>query len=489
MAALSQAAKKATRVPYVEPQPEQPRSPTPVVDSAHIDEDILPAGEVAQGHVDSDVKSINAPEEVLEIPPPPKPIARPTRAKTTKNNERPYPVPVPESPPVAPKKKRGRPRKVPIQDPAPKIVDSDTLPASVPLVKPALETEKAKLETRTRLAEVEVEAPAAEVLDVEDAGDDSVEELPPSPPPPTRQTRKIAQELKSNAATEPKRKAQLVETPKPPVIEARVQESMELPKTQTDNDSVKPQTPAAKPHSVSTAPSVPAQLPAAQPLRTRVSVISVESGNTETEEEIDEREVSQAFEAKLIHRPSVHTTHVSTPISLPRRDQRLPGLTGKPKLQPTAGIQPKPQAFTRIIRVAQPSPKSALASPQKRTLPGGGRPSVTFAESLTLRRGSSDISTAREARKKREARDAEREKFMEGTSARTGGVMTQIVEVLDAIQAVCPFRFLLCATLQLLFTDDRVEPWRKSSNDHNGRWQRAHRTYQGRRRRARIVAV
>ena len=76
---------------------------------------------------------------------------------------------------------------------------------------------------------------------------------------------------------------------------------------------------------------------------------------------------------------------------------------------------------------------------------------MTFADSFTLRRGSSDVSMVREARKKKEVRDTERERLMEGASARTGGVIMQIVEVLDSIQAVRLFRTSFYATPNLIY--------------------------------------
>ncbi|KAF8610833.1 hypothetical protein BDV93DRAFT_601789 [Ceratobasidium sp. AG-I] len=437
MEALSQAAKKARRTPYVEPQPERPRSPSPVVNYAPVNQDLLPAKRGAPEDDDEvvGVARIDVPEEVVEVPPP-KPTTRQTRAKPTKVKENPCPILVQEPPVAAPKKKRGRPpkAKVLVQDLAPILVDDDDDVLSAPSVpvKATLESEKVKPDTRNRRAEAEVSS--TQVPDPEDTRHLIPEELPL--PSPIRQTRKIVQGPKPKAAAEPKPKTQPDDKLKPPVVEEKASERLESPKTQIDQNNIERiqqlQTPAAK---FPPALAAPAQPPAAQRLRTLVSVISVESGNTETEEDTNEQELSQGALVRLVHRPTLHTIHVSTPISIPRRDQRLPKPAAKPTLQPAAGIQPKPDTFTRILRTAQPSPKSALASPQKRTLPGGGRPSVTFADSFALRRGSSDVSMVREARKKKEIKDAEREKLLEGTSARTGGVMMQIVEVLDAIQA------------------------------------------------------
>lgn len=443
MEALSQAAKKAKRTPFVEPQPERPRSPSPVVDITPADENTLPADKDTREDENIDVESVDTPEEVVEVPPP-KPTTRQTRAKTTKDKDEPRLEPAPESQAAPPKRKRGRPRKVPIDvGSAPNLLNGDTLQAPSLPVKAVLEIQKAK---PTRAHQVEAQVPSAQPLDVEDAEDDVVEEI--VPPPPARQIRKVAQETKPKIAPEPTRKTQPVEKPKPPVVEPKDPKPSEplKAKTQTDHNPARRiqqlQTPTAK-----AAPIVlaPAQPPAAQRLRARVSIISIESGNTETEEDINEKVASQGTLARLVHRPTTHATIISTPTSIPRRDQHPPKLNAKTSLQPAAGIQikPKPDAFTRLLRTTQPSPKSALASPQKRTIPGGGRPSVTFADSLTLRRGSSDVSIARDARVKREA---EREKLLEGASVKTGGVMMQIVEVLDAIQAVRALRCSSCAT-------------------------------------------
>ncbi|CAE6515523.1 unnamed protein product [Rhizoctonia solani] len=146
----------------------------------------------------------------------------------------------------------------------------------------------------------------------------------------------------------------------------------------------------------------------------------------------DEMEPSQEFASyqenmEPIRRPGVLTSRsalTTQPIAKPQ-SQPLP-----------APAKAKHAAVTRVLFDigTQPSPKSALASPQRRTLANGARPSVSFLEPPVHlpRRGSSGSST--EGAQKQRMYGVDRARLGEGHSARTGDVMLQIVDILTEIQ-------------------------------------------------------
>ncbi|CAE6433315.1 unnamed protein product [Rhizoctonia solani] len=96
----------------------------------------------------------------------------------------------------------------------------------------------------------------------------------------------------------------------------------------------------------------------------------------------------------------------------------------------------KHAAVTRVLLDVgtQSSPKSALASPQKRTLPNGTRPSVSFLEPPVhlSRRGYSGSST--EDAQNSGAYRIDREKLREGHSEHSGDTILEIADKLTEIQ-------------------------------------------------------
>ncbi|KAF8758376.1 hypothetical protein RHS01_02733 [Rhizoctonia solani] len=96
----------------------------------------------------------------------------------------------------------------------------------------------------------------------------------------------------------------------------------------------------------------------------------------------------------------------------------------------------KHAAITRVLfdTGAQPSPKSALASPQRRTLANGTRPSVSFLDPPVplSRRGSSGSST--EGVQNFSGYRIDREGLRGGHSARSGDSILQIADKLTEIQ-------------------------------------------------------
>ncbi|CAE6460105.1 unnamed protein product [Rhizoctonia solani] len=142
--------------------------------------------------------------------------------------------------------------------------------------------------------------------------------------------------------------------------------------------------------------------------------------------------------------PSQEPTSHRTRVEPTRRSGVLASRT-TPVVQPVAKPQfhpaPAPTgvkhaAVTRVLfnTSAQSSPKSALASPQRRTLANGTRPSVSFLEppAPITRRGSSSSSTKETPEQQSYCID--REKLREGQSTRTGDVILQITDIMMEIQ-------------------------------------------------------
>ncbi|KAG8691054.1 hypothetical protein FRC11_007166 [Ceratobasidium sp. 423] len=151
--------------------------------------------------------------------------------------------------------------------------------------------------------------------------------------------------------------------------------------------------------------------------------------SVDSDDEMEPPQEFASYQANVepIRRPSVLTSR--------------PAPTTQPAVKPQPHSAPAPAkakhaAVTRVLfdTSTQPSPKSALASPQRRTLANGARPSVSFLEPPVRlsRRGSSGSST--EAAHKQRAYGIDRERLREGHSTRTGDVMLQIADILTEIQ-------------------------------------------------------
>ncbi|CAE7227440.1 unnamed protein product, partial [Rhizoctonia solani] len=122
-------------------------------------------------------------------------------------------------------------------------------------------------------------------------------------------------------------------------------------------------------------------------------------------------------------------------LSVPTPTTR-PGVNSQ--LYPAPSAKIKHAAVTRVLSNAstQPSPKSALASPQRRKLANGTRPSVSFLEppAPLSRRGSS--SSSNEGTQNQRAYRCDRKNLREGHSAHTADVILQITDVMTEIQEV-----------------------------------------------------
>ncbi|CAE6384153.1 unnamed protein product [Rhizoctonia solani] len=129
----------------------------------------------------------------------------------------------------------------------------------------------------------------------------------------------------------------------------------------------------------------------------------------------------------VLRRPSVMTSRT--------KPTTRPGVKSQSHPVP-APAKVKHVAVTRVLfdTSTQPSPKSALASPQRRTLANGTRPSVSFLEppAPISRRGSSGSST--EGTQNQRTHGINRQKLREEHSAHTGDVIIQIVDIMTEIQ-------------------------------------------------------
>ncbi|KAG8748009.1 hypothetical protein FRC10_009761 [Ceratobasidium sp. 414] len=166
-------------------------------------------------------------------------------------------------------------------------------------------------------------------------------------------------------------------------------------------------------------------LPARRPA-SGASAILVDLADAGSEEDEPLETTAQLPVVKPVFRQTAQKAVFSN--SIPARLRSQPEVA----LQAAAKIRLAHNAFERLVRSPRPGPKSALASPQKRILPRAGRPSVSFVDTPSpARRGSSDSSVT--GRYRSEQRDA-RAEMLAGASARTGSAIMQIVEMLDAIQ-------------------------------------------------------
>ncbi|QRW14778.1 hypothetical protein RhiLY_13777 [Ceratobasidium sp. AG-Ba] len=132
-----------------------------------------------------------------------------------------------------------------------------------------------------------------------------------------------------------------------------------------------------------------------------------------------------------ITKPVFHSntdTKALLPTSNPIRRQPY---SATPSERPTRA-EPKHNTFARILRSPQPGRKSALASPQKRTLPSGKRPSVSFIDTPSAFHHKSPGRSASSRLKPDCGEDNAR--ILVGTSARTGSVIAQMIDTLGAIQ-------------------------------------------------------
>ncbi|CAE6425728.1 unnamed protein product [Rhizoctonia solani] len=155
--------------------------------------------------------------------------------------------------------------------------------------------------------------------------------------------------------------------------------------------------------------------------------VSVDLADSDVEMEPPQAFASHQANMEPIRRPSVLTSRI-TPTT-------RPGVN--PQSHPTpAPAKVKHAAVTRVLfdTHTQLSPKSALASPQRRTLANGTRPSVSFLEPPVhiSRRGSSGSST--EGVRNQQTYCIDGEKLREGHSAHTGDVIIRITDTMAKIQ-------------------------------------------------------
>ncbi|KAG8690472.1 hypothetical protein FRC08_010523 [Ceratobasidium sp. 394] len=170
---------------------------------------------------------------------------------------------------------------------------------------------------------------------------------------------------------------------------------------------------------------LPAETPSTRRLAGKAPVILVDLVDADSEEDEPLGTKTQPPVAKPVFLQAQKTILSNSITARPRSQPEV-------ALQAAAKIRPTHNAFERLIRSPHHGPKSALASPQKRTVLRAGRPSVSFVDTPSpARRRSSDSPTT--GRFGSEQRDA-RLRMLAGASARTGSAIMQIVEVLDAIQ-------------------------------------------------------
>ncbi|KAH7340334.1 hypothetical protein B0J17DRAFT_315144 [Rhizoctonia solani] len=192
--------------------------------------------------------------------------------------------------------------------------------------------------------------------------------------------------------------------------------------------------------------------------RTKFPLVSI-SGESDVEMETFQEQKSYQANVEPIRRSSILASQ-TTPTIQP---------VAKPQFHPIpAPTKVKHAAVTRVLfnTGTQPSPKSALASPQRRTLPNGTRPSVSFLEppAPIARRGSSSSST--EGIPEQRSYCTDHENLREGHSARTGDVILQITDIMMEIQEVSLPNSLAFRKLYKIdsLPDHRTEPWGEDSD-------------------------
>ncbi|CAE6471320.1 unnamed protein product [Rhizoctonia solani] len=155
--------------------------------------------------------------------------------------------------------------------------------------------------------------------------------------------------------------------------------------------------------------------------------VPMDSVNSQAGMEPSQEFTSRQPNSSPIRRPSVLASR-PLPTSRPIINSHLHEALTSAKI--------KHAAITRVLfdTGAQPSPKSALASPQRRTLANGTRPSVSFLDPPVplSRRGSSGSST--EGVQNFSGYRIDREGLRGGHSARSGDSILQIADKLTEIQ-------------------------------------------------------
>ncbi|QRW00256.1 hypothetical protein RhiJN_28274 [Ceratobasidium sp. AG-Ba] len=145
------------------------------------------------------------------------------------------------------------------------------------------------------------------------------------------------------------------------------------------------------------------------------------------EPDVRHNAILQRLITKPVFRSNTDTKALPPASNLIRR-QLYPAT---PSERPTRA-EPKHNTFAPILRSPQPGRKSALASPQKRTLPSGGRPSVSFTDTPSAF-CHKPPSRSVNSRLKLDC-DEDNARILVGASARTGSAIVQIIDTLGAIQ-------------------------------------------------------
>ncbi|EUC67132.1 hypothetical protein RSOL_499520, partial [Rhizoctonia solani AG-3 Rhs1AP] len=171
------------------------------------------------------------------------------------------------------------------------------------------------------------------------------------------------------------------------------------------------------------------ETPPAKVRRTKFppAFVSVDLADSDVEMEPPQAFASHQANLEPIRRPSVLTSRTTS--------------TTRPGVNPQSHPAPAPPkvkhaAVTRVLFDihTQLSPKSALASPQRRTLANGTRPSVSFLEPPVpiSRRGSSGSST--EGARNQQTYRIDGEKLREGHSVHTGDAIIRITDIMAKMQ-------------------------------------------------------
>ncbi|KAJ1310327.1 hypothetical protein OPQ81_007066 [Rhizoctonia solani] len=274
------------------------------------------------------------------------------------------------------------------------------------------------------------------------------ENSPPISPVPTGAVNKTTRPQDSNPRPTVTRSKTRAPTPRekesnsPPPPQALVQHQPGNTVERIQHEEIQAMAVQSSVHQVET-------LPGKDTCRTRLPpvFISVDSNSDVDMEPLQELASPQA-DVEPIRRlsvPTSRTTSTTRSVVKPQFHRASASASARGSARLGIGIGPAPApakakhaAFTKVLfdTSTQPSPKSALASPQRRTLANGTRPSVSFLEppipTPLSRSGSSGSSI--EAAQKQQVYGIDREKLRKGHSARTGDVMLEIAVVLTEIQ-------------------------------------------------------
>lgn len=416
---LSQAAKKALKAPLVNHQLVQPRSPS----LTHV------AGVTNEGRYadeDADVESVDLPNQATE-PYPFELVVRQTLTMPVKNIVHTKVDPVLRLPEIRSATKGTKPASTSTDSEVarriPDVFTGDTLQAKAPFGSSVSAKQERLKGTETSdnilkgLPNNAMDVPSARAtekgasLDIQlysKGIQEPIRLAAPEPLPGSPLTENF----------EPRRPEELTITrsPKTPIQPRSGNITKRIQSVQTLVD----QTPTPRDTSTSQTNDWPH-------IRKREALVPVKLANSNNEFDGTRESLPQRPRTQPVRRPS---TLAVRPITQPTT-QPWP----KPLFVPTSeASNVKHAAVTRVLFTNQPSPKSALASPQKRAY-GGSRPSVSFLEppvESVLRRGSSDSSIG--AKKKKH--DNEREKLSEGKSAQTNDVVLRVKDTLDGILEV-----------------------------------------------------